>query len=1371
MTPPLSDHDHRVKTCVESLHLASLVWGVIKSPTLREELDESFKTFSILQKHFLKKLAYLSDELGKSSLGANNSSASRRLKMLERLNLSGSDLPDHGYQYSHEYIFGGRLKGVFSGSTHSVRTVYKWAMMLSMVAGGWIRAEIVHSNGAGPEQFGEGRRHHGNNPKDSNEQKLGSNILDNNIMESHVEFDSGNKQTEDLESFMLQNDDGFFQFELQRVNLDDSRLVQKDVEKRVPAYRKIWVRTLLDIFSNWHTSTTEMMDKTQRIIDPEIAKEFDSDGYLEPLFKFTDLEALIDHKRVFSKLIKPHMKYQSDGSGLSLKISKRTIEVLLRAEQSQKVETELRTEDEKLNWHESNARNAPQKTFYCQEEVTSEMFLMWILGNAMIPEEEVYLKLSDVVHHYTSSVMDSKFYTEFLQEVNSADQFEGFYEGFLQELTTQPAENPVKQSSNPLEREWMDIQKNQIRKRMKERDTRVLGDEYVNEPAGHGPKSSGKHLQASEQKGALAKGVLPTLNERAPSSEGSNSGERVDRQQVSQSRTQTEESMAIGPVSGWKKQSQRSMIEAETSKLNHSQPGEDSLFDEDRPMLNKLTSDHKDSNKSSEVKSGGDTHNQAMFLNETGQNEHMQSGVDDPQTAQDEPLVVPVGRDMHHFSVNQSDASIQLQANNKIAPKLQTNPNKAANEEQSGVDNSVFDSSLNPFGLLAQDSKNPNKGDSYMNFTIEREKDELEAEDVHQEQQIVVGNESGQLDDSHINEDKPSKKPVTSKSSEKMIQETESANDTSEDDSSSGMHSKQQMKISTFEDWWCAKLGLRSKSDYDLGSRAYTENPIAYKTVFEHALHLGMIRELALDVVNKYLTPASQTKILLLEEFFQDIRINTVEDTEFIAHSINTDIRNRLEDLVKQFLKTLSNTDNSEIDDAKNTSEALEDSDADIENILQIKRPSQNREPQSEGGLSASAQKRIQEEKEHNLQVVEKVMSLYLRNQFPKDLESQLTKLVTLPPELLDPHMPVQDEETMKVMKRILRACKLTLKSIPAIVPNLTRTKVKLHDVQWTREARELCADYSQEAREFWDRTIDNMLELCEEVITPGNVATKKDAIYERAEETLRKLAASQANKQVNPNMRMGLNSEGYPVPGDSEKHKWFPVRRFKPEFRDRDEDSVVSKRIWAKVWQFVEFAHWKVQSGFVTWYALMVDGAEWEEPVNTILTRMGFSEVRTIEAAIKLMSILSEVSKSSYADFPAKRIQELNQIPWWVFSGCDHIFGYLEFESSDISNWKAEFLENLAEWLIQDQQEYYSGCNLDYDMEVSLDSFLGKFRDTYSMAQPIAHFKDRTPLENRNPDQEQQKLKEFREGFTFQLNKDFLIKKGLKRSNGTIKW
>src|SRR3990167_1464925 len=188
----------------------------------------------------------------------------------------------------------------------------------------------------------------------------------------------------------------------------------------------------------------------------------------------------------------------------------------------------------------------------------------------------------------------------------------------------------------------MDIQKNQIRKRMKERDTRVLGDEYVNEPAGHGPKSSGKHLQASEQKGALAKGVLPTLNERAPSSEGSNSGERVDRQQVSQSRTQTEESMAIGPVSGWKKQSQRSMIEAETSKLNHSQPGEDSLFDEDRPMLNKLTSDHKDSNKSSEVKSGGDTHNQAMFLNETGQNEHMQSGVDDPQTAQDEPLVVPV---------------------------------------------------------------------------------------------------------------------------------------------------------------------------------------------------------------------------------------------------------------------------------------------------------------------------------------------------------------------------------------------------------------------------------------------------------------------------------------------------------------------------------------------------------------------------------------------------------------------------------------------------------------------------------------------------------------------------------------------------------
>ena len=1353
MSLPLSDYDYRMKTCTESLHLAALVWGVLKSPTLREELDESFKTFSVLQSHFLKKLSAISEELRKTSLGGE-SSEGRKLRMLERLNLSSSDIPDHGYKYSHEYIFGGRLKGVFSASSHSVRTVYRWAMMLSMIAGGWIHASIIPTNQKENPEGRSGQRRKASDPN----QVLNPDLLDNNILETQLEEEPSNKPGEEFDSYMLQSDSKSYRFELYNVNLDDSRLIHKDVEKRVPPARKVWVRTLLDIFSNWHNNTTEMVENSRNIVDPEVAKEFDSEGYLAPLFTYAELGSLIDNKRVFKKLIKPNMQYRSDGSGLTLDISRRTVEVLLRAEQSHKIATESLNEDMKGDWNEDCAAKK-QEPFYCQEEVTPEIFLMWILGNAMISEEDVYLKLSDVIHHYSSSVMDAKFYQEFLTEVNSGSSFEGFFEGFLEELTPQaPQQSNTKQPTNPLEKEWLEMEKNQIGRKKRYHDADDIIPDYFKRPTDERPKrkDSGEMQESSPQKTRYPPGALPTLNERAPDSEGSNSGEKIDRLENFQSRTITEESLAVAPATGWKKRSHRSMIEAEKSQLDASQQPEDSIFDEEKPILNKTSSQQVKPEASHEAAVEGQAERPDSPIDEEVQN---------PEGAMTEAQPV---KDMHQFSVNLSDASMNQPLTNKLAQHLQKSPSKQPQDDVSGVDNSLFSSIATPFGM-GLDVRGTSKADSYMNFTMEKEKDDLEAEAQEKDKMIVVGNESGQLDDSQLDagEGKPS--PSTGKMSQKIIQETDSGND-STDSESSEKSSQKAPRIITFEDWWCAKLGIRAKSDFDIHSRAYRDNPLAYEKVFEHALHLGMVRELALDSVNKYLTPATQAKIVQLEEFFTEIGVKTVEDTEFIAHSLNSSIRQRFEEFVRQFLKTLSNNENSEINDAKNTSEAPEDSDMDLENFLQLKKPSNMYDPKSEGGASASELKRLQEEKQRNLEVVEKIFSLYLRNQFPKDLESQLTKLVTLPPELLDPHIPTQDEETVKSMKRILRASKQTLSALPALVPNATNTKVKLTNVQWTREARNLCSQFSQESREFWVKTLENMIELCDEVITPGNVAAKKDSIYEKAVNTLRKLETSGANKPVNPNMRMGLNSDGYPVPGDNERHKWFPVRRFKPEYREKDDDSVVSKRIWAKIWHFIENAHWKVQVGFVTWYALLVDGAEWEEAVNTILTRMGFSEVRTIEAAIKLMSILSEVNKSSFAEFPAARVQELNQIPWWVFSGCDHVFGYLEFESNDLNNWKVEFLENLAEWLIKDQQEYHSGYNLDYDLEMCLDSFMGKFRDTYSSTQPIAHFKDRTPLENRNPEQEQLKLKEFRETFTFQLNQDFLIKKGLKRSNGTIK-
>ena len=62
-----------------------------------------------------------------------------------------------------------------------------------------------------------------------------------------------------------------------------------------------------------------------------------------------------------------------------------------------------------------------------------------------------------------------------------------------------------------------------------------------------------------------------------------------------------------------------------------------------------------------------------------------------------------------------------------------------------------------------------------------------------------------------------------------------------------------------------------------------------------------------------------------------------------------------------------------------------------------------------------------------------------------------------------------------------------------------------------------------------------------------------------------------------------------------------------------------------------------------------------------------------------------------------------------------DNAFGYIEENSTDIKDWKKEFILNFAEWLVNDKQEYYGDYKLDYEFEINMEVFLGKFRPSYS--------------------------------------------------------
>lgn len=176
-----------------------------------------------------------------------------------------------------------------------------------------------------------------------------------------------------------------------------------------------------------------------------------------------------------------------------------------------------------------------------------------------------------------------------------------------------------------------------------------------------------------------------------------------------------------------------------------------------------------------------------------------------------------------------------------------------------------------------------------------------------------------------------------------------------------------------------------------------------------------------------------------------------------------------------------------------------------------------------------------------------------------------------------------------------------------------------------------------------------------------------------------------------------------------------------------------------------------------------MVNGADWEENVLDVIRKVRFPEVRTIEAAIKIMGVLSDVSKSCYAEFPAYVNTELNSIPWWVFSGCDNIFGYLEYETNDLADWKFEFLDNFVDWLMIEKPESFGPFSVEYDMILALETSLCQFRDCYSKNQPIIDYIDKTPL--HRPVEKPSIEKEY----LFHLNKEFLRPKHFKERVSNI--
>lgn len=215
--------------------------------------------------------------------------------------------------------------------------------------------------------------------------------------------------------------------------------------------------------------------------------------------------------------------------------------------------------------------------------------------------------------------------------------------------------------------------------------------------------------------------------------------------------------------------------------------------------------------------------------------------------------------------------------------------------------------------------------------------------------------------------------------------------------------------------------------------------------------------------------------------------------------------------------------------------------------------------------------------------ILEMLIFVFNSNVFSEKTERAFIKFVT-EVQKLDQTQGPHDDKMVQITKASLKDLRNNLSILQ--IEQLTLPQVS-SSISYTQSIRmrSRLTQVSQQA--FWHSMVDNMLELCDQILTPDNVSILKDGLYVEAGQAIDILTSQDKNDDVSDGCRLTLDDRGYPVLPEHIKQKWHPLRRFKPEHKEPREDSVVSHRVWERIWEFVEFSHWKV------WLWIMLD-SDW---------------------------------------------------------------------------------------------------------------------------------------------------------------------------------
>ena len=250
----------------------------------------------------------------------------------------------------------------------------------------------------------------------------------------------------------------------------------------------------------------------------------------------------------------------------------------------------------------------------------------------------------------------------------------------------------------------------------------------------------------------------------------------------------------------------------------------------------------------------------------------------------------------------------------------------------------------------------------------------------------------------------------------------------------------------------------------------------------------------------------------------------------------------------------------------------------------------------------------------------------------------------------------------------------------------------------------------SKDSCEFYLKILKNMKESSTQVICQSNAQRSWRTLISRVRQKIQEMTIEGLNDKVDPSLQIVYNTKGkrYEFCKKELKQQWRYIRRFFPEFKEKDRDMMVPKRIWDRLWRFIKQAYWKVQIGVITWFALLVDGAPYESDVIDLLIQCKFWRVHRRQTAIKVMGIFAEHFKLFRRELVALK---QTKIPWWVFVGSDCIFGYTDTDKEEHKDWQQMVLKNVTNWIFKKKEENYADYSLGYDLEMCTEHFLRDFR------------------------------------------------------------